>query len=151
MAKLTNERSYRAFLLTELLRSTGEKEFPMQLASIFFWIAAHDGCKQEEVSKAVNIAPSTVSRNVTWLGPRHRLEHRHGLRLVRREQDPDNHRAWRLFLTPKGKQFVAMLNNHLNMPLSTAIKAAATIKEQIAYDSPDDQDDGSGLRPDLET
>mgnify|MGYP006246230597 CR=1 FL=1 len=139
---LTSDRAYRAFLLTELLRSTGEKEFPMQLASIFFWIAAHNGCKQEDVAKACCIAPSSVSRNVTWLGPRHRLDHRHGLRLVRREQDPDNHRAWRLYLTPKGKQFVSILENHLNMPLSTAIKAAATIKEQIAYDSEEDDDLG---------
>lgn len=145
MPEITSEEAYRSYLLMELLRSTGEREFPLQLASIFFWIAAHEGCKQEDLAKAVSVAQSTVSRNVSWLGPRHRFEHRQGLRLVRRQQDPDNHRAWRLFLTPKGKQFVRLLEAQLNMPLTTAIKATESIKEQISYDSPDDQDDGSSL------
>ena len=149
MPKITSDQAFRAFLITELLRSTGEKEFPMQLASIFFWIASHNGCRQEDVSKACSIAASTASRNITWLGPRHRLEHRSGLRLVIRKQDPENHRAWRLFLTPKGQQFVRLLENQLNMPSSTMEKAVTVIREQISYDSPDDQDDGSGIRPDL--
>ena len=139
----------RAFMIVELLRSTGEKEFPAQLMSIFFWIAAHNGCKQEDLVKECNISKSSVSRCVTWLGPRHRLEHRSGLRLVIRKQDPENHRAWRLFLTPKGQQFVRLLENQLNMPSSTMEKAVTVIREQISYDSPDDQDDGSGIRPDL--
>lgn len=117
----------------------------MQLASIFFWIASHNGCRQEDVSKACSIAASTASRNITWLGPRHRLEHRSGLRLVIRRPDPDNHRAWRLFLTPKGQQFVRLLENQLNLPTSTMEKAVVSIKEQIDHDSPDDQDDGPSL------
>ena len=130
MTHITSEEAFRAYLVMELLRSTGEKEFPMQLASTFFWIAAHDGCKQEEVARAISVAQSTVSRNVSWLGAEHRLEHRHGLRLVKRVQDPDKHRAWRLFLTPKGKQFVQLLETQLNMPIETAIKATSAIKKQ---------------------
>ena len=130
MTHITSEEAFRAYLVMELLRSTGEKEFPMQLASTFFWIAAHDGCKQEEVARAISVAQSTVSRNVSWLGTEHRLKHRQGLRLVKRVQDPDNHRAWRLFLTPKGKQFVQLLETQLNMPIATAIKATSEINKQ---------------------
>ena len=130
MTRITSEEAYRAYLVMELLRSTGEKEFPMQLASIFFWIAAHDGCKQEDLAKGVSISTSSVSRNVSWLGTAHRLKHRQGLHLVRREKDEENHRAWRLFLTPKGKQFVQLLECQLNMPLEASIKATETMKKQ---------------------
>lgn len=109
---LTSEGSLRAFYIIELLRSTGEREFPAQLMSIFFWIAAHNGCKQEDLVKNCNMSASSVSRCVTWLGPRHRLEHRSGLKLVRRERDPDNYKAWRLYLTPKGEIFTNLLEQY---------------------------------------
>ena len=83
---VAHRRSHRrpltaSTLIIELMRSTGEREFPAQLMAIFFWIASHDGCKQEDLVKNCNMTPSSVSRCVTWLGPRHRLEHRSGLRL----------------------------------------------------------------------
>ena len=140
MAKLTSDRSYRAYLMMELLRSTGEREFPMQLASIFFWIGSHNGCKQEDLQKAVGISASSVSRCVTWLGPRHRLEHRPGLKLVRRERDPDNYKAWRLYLTPKGKQFVNLLEHTVDMPLPKVVDSVNHTRESFAYD--DDEDLG---------
>lgn len=115
--RVTNPHLYRAYLVMELLRSTGEREFPLQLASIFFWIASHNGGKQEAVAKAVGMSPSSVSRCITWLGPKHRLEHRSGLNLVRREQDPDNYRAWRLYLTPKGEQFVNLVEQQLTLKI----------------------------------
>ena len=107
----------RVFLVIEVLRSTGEREFPLQLASTFLWIASHDGCKQEDLIKATSMSKSAVSRNVTWLGPRHRLDHRDGLKLVRRERDPDNPKAYRLYLTPKGVQFTALIEKQLHARL----------------------------------
>lgn len=109
MGKLSSEGALRSFYVVELLRSTGEKEFPAQLMSCFLWIASHNGCKQEDLQKACSISPGAVSRNVTWLGPRHRLSHRSGLKLVRREVDPDNYKAWRLYLTPRGEIFLKVL------------------------------------------
>ncbi len=116
--RVTSEGAYRAFYVTELLRSTGEKEFPAQLMSIFFWIAAHNGCKQDDLVKNCNISRSSVSRNVKWLGPRHRLDHRSGLKLVRRERDPENWRGYLLFLTPKGEIFTNLLDNYNTKPVS---------------------------------
>lgn len=117
--KLTNEGAYRAFLVVELMRSTGEREFPAQLMAVFLWIAAHNGCKQADVIKHCGLAPSSVSRSVTWLGPRHRLEHRSGLKLVRRERDPNDWKAWRLYLTPRGETFVGLLDKIQTMPVSS--------------------------------
>jgi len=104
--------------------------------SIFFWIAAHDGCRQEDLAEACTISTSSVSRCVTWLGPRHRLEHRSGLKLIRKERDPDNYKAWRLFLTPKGKVFTKYLDNYSKQAFADFTKAKEDLK------SHDDEDLG---------
>ena len=134
--KVTSEGANRAYYIIELLRSTGEKEFPAQLMAIFFYIAAHNGCKQDELVKECKISRSSVSRCVTWLGPRHRLEHRSGLKLVRRERDPDNWRGYRLYLTPKGEIFTNLLDNYNSKPVS----AWPNIKEVLPNDDDDSQD-----------
>ena len=141
--KITSEGAFRAHLIVELMRSTGEREFPAQLMSVFFWIAAHNGCKQEDLAKACNLSPSSVSRCVTWLGPRHRLEHRSGLKLVRRERDPDNYKAWRLYLTPKGEVFTNLLDNHAGAPIRDGLPVYSKAKE--ALDAADSQDLGTGV------
>ena len=115
-APLTSEEVYRAYLVIEVLRSTGEREFPMQLASTFLWIAAHDGCRQEDLGEAISMSPSSVSRNVSWLGSKHRLG-KEGLRLVRRERDPQDYKRWRLYLTPKGLQFSRLIEKQITSPL----------------------------------
>lgn len=140
-SKLTSEGALRAFYVVELLRSTGEREFPAQLMSVFFWIAAHNGCKQADVIKHCNLAPSSVSRCITWLGPRHRLEHRSGLKLVRRERDPDDWRAWTLHLTPRGEIFVQILEQFSSGPLDS-LPLYTSAKEAIDSDTDDDQDVG---------
>jgi len=132
----------RAFMVVELLRSTGEREFPAQLMSCFFWIAAHDGCKQEDIAEACNMSTSSVSRCVTWLGPRHRLEHRSGLKLVRKERDPDNYKAYRLFLTPKGKVFTNLLDNYQKQPITAGNPIYTKAKEEIESYDTDDEDLG---------
>jgi DNA-binding MarR family transcriptional regulator len=117
--KLTSEACYRCYLIMEILRSTGEKEFPLQLASCFFYVASHDGCLQEEVVAFTKLSASAVSRNISWLGSHHRLEHRQGLKLVRRERDAADYKKWRLFLTPKGQQFANLIEQHMSMSIAS--------------------------------
>jgi len=141
IGKLSSEGALRAFYIVELLRSTGEREFPAQLMSIFFWIAAHDGCRQEDLAPACNMSTSSVSRCVTWLGPKHRIETRSGLKLVKRERDPNNHRAWRLFLTPKGRVFTNLLEENAKRrinPVTDAPRFTKAQKEIEAYDQTDE-------------
>ena len=109
---LTSDDSYRAYLLIELLRSTGEREFPLQLAATFFWIASNDGCRQEDLVNATSMSPSSVSRNVSWLGPKHRLG-KDGLKLVYKEKDPRDPKRYNVFLTAKGKQLKNMIESIL--------------------------------------
>jgi DNA-binding MarR family transcriptional regulator len=116
--KLTSEACYRCYLIMEILRSTGEKEFPLQLASCFFYVASHDGCLQEDVVSFTKLSASSVSRNISWLGSHHRLEHRQGLKLVRRERDALDYKKWRLFLTPRGQQFTNLIEQHMSMSIA---------------------------------
>ena len=114
----TSEACYRCYLIMEILRATGEKEFPLQLASCFFYIASHDGCLQEDVIEFTKLSSSSVSRNVTWLGAHHRLSHRRGLMLVRRERDLKDYKKYRCFLTSKGQQVANLVGQHMSMSLS---------------------------------
>ena len=139
--KLSSEGALRAYYCIELLRSTGEVEFPAQLMAVFLWICAHDGCRQEDLSKICNIAPSSVSRCLDWLGPSHRLDHRQGLKLIRRERDPENYKAWILYLTPKGRIFAGLFDSYINGPLPTPQEHNDT-KEALNADKLPDQDLG---------
>jgi DNA-binding MarR family transcriptional regulator len=114
--RVSSKELYRAYLMIEVLRSTGEREFPMQLATTFFWIASHDGCLQEELIEQTSLSASSVSRNVSWLGEQHRLG-KDGLHLVRREKDQKDYKKWRLYLTPKGLQFARLIEKQLASPL----------------------------------
>jgi DNA-binding MarR family transcriptional regulator len=132
---LTSEACLRAFHMVQLFRSTGEHEFPAPLMAIFFWVAAHDGCKQADLSAHLEMSQSSISRNVTWLGPKHRLEHRSGLKLVRRERDPNNYKAWLLYLTPKGRVFRQLLEGNATKPIDSYKKA---LKEIQTHDKTDE-------------
>ena len=62
-----------------------------------------------------------------------RQETRSGLKLVRRERDPDNYKAYRLYLTPKGKIFTGLLEQYSSGPVdSLALHTKA--KEDITDD-----------------
>ena len=58
------------------------------------------------------MSSSSVSRNVSWLGPQYRLG-KDGLKLVYQERDPQDPKRWRIFLTPKGKQLKNMIETTL--------------------------------------
>ena len=98
----------------ELLR-TLDREFPMQLASILSWVAAHDGCDQEDISKALSMSTSSVSRNLQRLGPMNRFQ-KPGFMLLEQLQDtrPGRSKYKRIRLTTKGKQFLKSLKNALD-------------------------------------
>ena len=58
------------------------------------WIAEHEGCRVHDVAAGLGLTPPTVSVSLR------RLEQ---LGLLRREPDPNDKRALRLFLTSEGK------------------------------------------------
>ena len=102
-------RLYRAL---EVLRSTGEREFPLQLAVSFAWVAAHDGCLQADIPEQIGMSRSSVSRCLDWLSSSHRSG-KPGLNLIRRERDHIDRKRFRIWLTPKGEQFARLIELQL--------------------------------------
>ena len=112
----SDDELYRFYLALEQLRTTGLREFPLQLAVVLTFIASQDldtGVLQEDLVKATNLTRSSVSRNVSWLASKNLTTGKDGLHLVYRERDPNDHKRWRVFLTPHGKSFVAQLKRIL--------------------------------------
>ena len=99
----------KAFQAHEIIRKhANEREFPAQLQSIFLYIATKQDVGQEEIGGAVGISESSVSRNVSWLGPVNKLKRRSGLRWVEIYSDPrpDFWRHKRIRLTALGRQII---------------------------------------------
>ena len=102
----------RCYLVVEVLRSTGLREFPMQLATVFFYIASHNGCLQQDLEEHCSLSSSSISRNVDWLGSMNRRGEP-GLSFVRREKDHIDGKRWRCWLTPKGEQIAQLISNQI--------------------------------------
>ena len=64
------------------------------------WLARQPGLRQVELADHLDVEPITLCRIVD------RLEE---AGLVERRRDPDDRRAWRLHLTPKGEPLVGQL------------------------------------------
>lgn len=106
---------HRMYMAFEVLRAT-EREFPAQLVSTFLYICTHNGCRQEDLMEATSMTSSSVSRNVTWLGPKHRLG-KDGLKWIYREVDPIDPKRYRLYLSRKGEQIAKLLEKTLESPV----------------------------------
>ena len=90
-------------------KHANEREFPAQLQAIFLLIASNGGdMAQSDIAPATGLSPSSVSRNVQWLGRKHRLPHRAGLQWVVQYQCPEGKdwRAKRVKLTAKGRRVI---------------------------------------------
>jgi hypothetical protein len=63
---------------------------------------------------------------------------------VRRERDSDDPKRWRLYLTPKGLQWLNLFDNQLTMPIEKARAEFTSLSENRirTYDPRDDQDLG---------
>ena len=96
------------FRANEIIRKhANEREFPAQVTSVFLAIATKGDMRQGDLSAMTGLSKSSVSRNVSWLGPRNALKRRDGLRWIEIYQDPNNHKRNRVRLTALGRQVVA--------------------------------------------
>ena len=84
---------------------SNEREFPAQLQAIFLLIGMHGskGMAQADIAPVLGLSASSVSRNLSWLGPKNKLKRRSGLKWIEIFQCPDNYKANRVKLTALGK------------------------------------------------
>ena len=88
-------------------KHANESEFPAQLQSIFLLIASKGGdMAQVDIAPALGLSASSVSRNLSWLGPLNKLKRRSGLRWIEIYQCPKNYKANRVRLTFRGLQII---------------------------------------------
>ena len=88
-------------------KHANEREFPAQLQSVFLLIASNGGdMAQADIPVALGLSPSSVSRNLSWLGPRNVLKRRASLRWIEIYQCPKNYKAKRVRLTVLGRQII---------------------------------------------
>jgi DNA-binding MarR family transcriptional regulator len=83
-----------------------DPEFPIQQAETLLWIALRPGVSVQELCNLTGMAQSSVSRNVAALGHIHR-KGEPGYDMIDAQKDPQNPRRLIMFLTQKGRAFVA--------------------------------------------
>jgi DNA-binding MarR family transcriptional regulator len=85
-----------------------DPELPTQTANTLLYIILHEGtpsCSMAGIAEALNLAQSSVSRNVSALSAVHR-NRRPGMGLVETVIDPLERRRRIIRLTRKGREFV---------------------------------------------
>lgn len=85
-----------------------DPDMQMPMAASFLLVALHDGVSRTEVMRALHVAGSTATRNLTGLTAKGRLG-RPGHGLVDQTVNPDE-RRWRMHsLNPEGRRFLRRL------------------------------------------
>ncbi len=69
--------------------------------STYFYVMSHNGCYQDEMSEPLAMGSSSLSRNLMYLGCKHRSG-KTGLFLVSRQKCDKNYKRNRCYLSPKG-------------------------------------------------
>jgi DNA-binding MarR family transcriptional regulator len=89
-----------------------DPELPSQTINTFMYVAMHEGCTMKQLSEALGVAQSTMSRNVSALSKLHRLG-KPGLDVVKSEIDPYERRRRIVTLTPRGRKLLAEVSSIL--------------------------------------
>ena len=93
------------FQATETIRKhANEREFRAQVQSIFLCIASRGDMRQGDIVEITGMSASSVSRNISWLGPRNKLKRRDGLRWIEIYEDPQDYKRKRVRLTALGRR-----------------------------------------------
>lgn len=85
-----------------------DSEMPVQQMQVLCWVALNEGKTQRDLRTSLDMPSSTSSRNIAALSKVHRLG-KEGLGLIDFVDDPEDRRAKRLWLTPKGRAFINKL------------------------------------------
>lgn len=99
----------RAIGMLEKIR-TIDPEMQAQTVLTLLMVARNPGISQVDIATKLDIAKSTVSRNVTALGDyKKQRSTRGGYGFIEQRIDPENRRYRQLYLTPEGEQAVNQL------------------------------------------
>ena len=83
-------------------------DLPLQNAYIMVLIAVQPGITVKELMAKTNLSHSSCSRNLAMLSKINRYDEP-GLDVIEARPDPTDSRRYKLFLTPKGEEFMVLL------------------------------------------
>lgn len=102
------EKAYEKMIkIVEELRKF-DPAMQVQTVAVFLVVASKPGVSMSEIAKEVDIAQSSVSRNVAALSKWHRLNKR-GHDLVYSTEDPSERRRKVVMLTHRGEQLAKLI------------------------------------------
>jgi DNA-binding MarR family transcriptional regulator len=81
------------------------KDFTPQLLKVFLFIATHNGCRQEDISRGTKVSSAAVSHMTKWLSDGKYKEHE-PLGWIVKRVSPIDHRAKLIYLTKTGQLVV---------------------------------------------
>lgn len=99
-------------IVRELDRNSKSQELPIQVLSLFLYIASRNNCNKQTAEDYLKMSKASASRNTDWLSRTH-YNGRPGLNLIRKEVDPLDRRKSTLRLTRKGRDLVEKLTSIL--------------------------------------
>lgn len=99
------------YTIVRILREL-DPDMSMNQVLVFCWVVLNEGKTQRDLRAALEIPPSTASRNLAALSKVHRLR-KPGLDLVEWVECPRDRRANVLFLTTRGRRLVDQLLDRL--------------------------------------
>lgn len=108
----TDTRLTQMLNALEVFRTAGDRDLQIHFLVVFLYIVLHDGCQQQILTKVTGNSEASISRVLDKLGPVDRHGNP-GLKLIRRERDPDNYKCHRVFLTPKGERVASLIRTQL--------------------------------------
>ena len=100
-----------AIRLIQHLRSLSN-DLPAQTAHVLFVIAQHPGITVQQLMKRTKLSQASCSRNITRLSEINR-HGKPGFGLIVARRDPNEPRRHVMHLTPKGQQFMAVIEDIL--------------------------------------
>lgn len=87
-------------------------DFTPQLLKVFLYIAVHNGCRLDDISKGLGMTSAAVTHMVNWLSDGSYKNHK-PLGWVVKRQDVIDHRAKNVILTKTGTAVVTNLKAQL--------------------------------------
>jgi DNA-binding MarR family transcriptional regulator len=96
----------------EAFRAATVKDIPVQHLAVFLYVVLEPGCLQQVLETATGMSAASISRTLDKLGDTDRFGNP-GLRLIKREQDPDYYKRFRLYLTKRGELLANSIRSHL--------------------------------------
>ncbi|MFC1997485.1 MarR family winged helix-turn-helix transcriptional regulator [Chloroflexota bacterium] len=104
-----------------VMKPPSESPLSMPQVTMLNWVARSPGCGVRDIAQGLHVTPPTVSVGIRRLIKDGWLE---------QKEDPDDRRARPLFVTEKGKAFVAIIQQHRTQTIKLFLSGLSTGEQE---------------------